>query len=57
MAKLKAEGVSDGEDWAYFLTAYDDKATADYAANTLRMSVQACDARGGALPADTPKLP
>ncbi len=51
--KLKAEKVSDGGDWAYFTSAYKDKANADYAAKTLRIPVETCVARAAPLPPGT----
>ena len=49
--KLRAEGVSKGEDWAFFTLAFVDKAEADYAAGTLRIPVAACVTRAAPLPA------
>ncbi|MFT3722641.1 MAG: hypothetical protein QM773_03555 [Hyphomonadaceae bacterium] len=51
--KLKAEKVSDGEDWAYFTSAYRDRTNADYAGKTLRIPVEACVARATPLPPGT----
>lgn len=51
--KLKADKVSDGGDWAYFTNAYRDRASADYAAKTLRMPVETCVARAAPLPPGT----
>lgn len=55
--KLRADGLALGIDWVSFDNAHDARASADYAANTPRLSIAACEARGKALPADTPKLP
>jgi hypothetical protein len=57
LAKLKAEGASAGDDWAFFTSAYSDLATADHAAGRLRIAVAACKARAAALPADSPPPP
>jgi hypothetical protein len=57
LAKLKAEGASTGDDWAFFTSAYSDLATADHAAGKLRIAVAACKARAAALPADSPPPP
>lgn len=55
--KLRADGFAKDIGWVDFDTAHDEKAKADYAANTPRLSTTVCEARGKALPADTPKLP
>lgn len=55
--KLRAEGFAQDIAWVDFDTAHDAKARADYAANTPRVPAVACEARGKALPADTPRLP
>jgi hypothetical protein len=55
--KLRADGLALGIDWVSFDNAHDAKASADYAAGAPRLSIAACEARGKALPADTPKLP
>ncbi len=57
VTKLRAQGLAADLEWVYFDTAHDDKAKADHAANTPRISTDACEARGKALPADTLKLP
>lgn len=57
LVKLKAEGASTGDDWAFFTSAYSDLATADHAAGRLRIAVAACKARAAALPADSPPPP
>ncbi len=49
--KLRAEGVSKGEDWAFFTLAFVDKAKADYAAGALRIPVATCVTRAAPLPA------
>ncbi|MDP3494444.1 MAG: hypothetical protein Q8R82_15140 [Hyphomonadaceae bacterium] len=48
--KLRGEGVSKGEDWAYYTLAFADKAKVDYAASALRMPVAACVERASKLP-------
>ena len=55
--KLRADGLALGIDWVSFDNAHDAKASADYQAKSARISAAACEARGKALPADTPKLP
>jgi hypothetical protein len=57
LAKLRTEGASDGDDWAFFTSAYRDLATPDHAAGKLRIAVAACKARAAALPADSPPPP
>ncbi|MEZ6029850.1 MAG: hypothetical protein R3C46_08865 [Hyphomonadaceae bacterium] len=57
LAKLKAEGASEGEDWAFFTSAYAEQTQADYAAGKLRLSVATCKARANALPPDSPPPP
>lgn len=53
IAKLKAEGLTDGGNWANFTLPYGDKAEADYKANTLRIPVATCVARATPLPPGT----
>jgi hypothetical protein len=53
IAKLKAEGLTDGGNWANFTLSHGDKAEADYKAKTLRMPVATCIARAAPLPAGT----
>lgn len=48
--KLRAEGVSKDNDWAFFTNAFVEKAKADYAAGALRIPVAACVARAAPLP-------
>lgn len=48
--KLRAEGVSKDNDWAYFTNAFVDKAKADYTAGALRIPVATCMARAAPLP-------
>jgi hypothetical protein len=48
--KLRAEGVSKDNDWAFFTNAFVDKAKADYAAGALRIPVATCVARAAPLP-------
>lgn len=50
IAKLKAEGATDGANWAAFTLRYDDKAKHDYQANALRIPVAACVERASKLP-------
>jgi hypothetical protein len=57
LAKLRTEGASTGDDWAFFTSAYRDLATPDHAAGKLRIAVAACKARAAALPADSPPPP
>lgn len=57
LAKLRTEGARDGDDWAFFTSAYRDLATADHAAGKLRIAVAACKARAATLPADSPPPP
>ena len=59
VAKLRAENIAHAQDigWVDFDNAHADKGIADYLAKSLRISAVACEARGKALPADTPKLP
>lgn len=57
MARLRTEGLSNGDDWGHFLSTYSAKGTADYSTGALRLPVATCIARAKALPADTPKLP
>jgi len=57
LAKLKTEGASTGDDWAFFTLAYDALAEADHAAGKLRISAADCAARAAALPADSPPPP
>lgn len=57
VTKLRAQNLASDLDWVYFDTAHGDRAEADYAADTPRISADACEARGKALPADTLKLP
>lgn len=49
IARLKAEGAIDGEAWAGFTLAYEDKAKTDIAAGAPRISVADCTARAAAL--------
>lgn len=51
--KLKAEKLSDGEDWAYFTNIYGKKAEADYAAGAVRIPVATCIERAKPLPPGT----
>lgn len=55
--KLRAEGFAGDIDWVAYANAHDELALADYAAGTPRLALATCEARGAALPADTPKLP
>ncbi len=48
--KLRAEGVSKDDDWAFYTNAHDEKAKADFAAGALRIPVAACIARAAPLP-------
>ncbi len=57
ITRLRSEGLATDLDWVYFDTAHGDRAEADYAASTQRISTADCTARGRALPADTLKLP
>jgi hypothetical protein len=50
IAKLRAEGVSKGEDWAYYTLAFGKKAEGDYAASALRIPVATCVERASKLP-------
>lgn len=50
IAKLRAEGVSKGEDWAGFTLAYGAQAAEDYKAGKLRLPVAACVERAAKLP-------
>lgn len=53
IAKLKAEGHTDGSNWANFTLPYGDKAEADYKANALRIPVATCVERASTLPPGT----
>lgn len=53
IAKLKAEGLTDGGNWANFTLPYGDKAEADYKANALRIPVATCMERASELPPGT----
>lgn len=53
IAKLKAEGLTDGGNWANFTLPHGDKAEADYKARTLRIPVATCVARAAPLPPGT----
>ena len=53
IAKLKAEGLTDGSNWANFTLPYGDKAEADYKANALRIPVATCVERASTLPPGT----
>jgi hypothetical protein len=53
IAKLKAEGLTDGGNWANFTLPYGDKAEADYKANALRIPVTTCVDRASKLPPGT----
>ncbi len=53
IAKLKAEGLTDGSNWANFTLPYGNKAKADYKANTLRIPVAACIEQAKPLPPGT----
>lgn len=55
--KLRAEGLAKDLDWVYFDTAHEEAAQAAYMAGAPRITADACEARGAALPANTPKLP
>ena len=55
--KLRAQGLAKDIDWVAYANAHGDLALADYTANKPRLSLATCEARGAALPADTPKLP
>lgn len=55
--KLRAQGLAMDIDWVAYANAHDDLALAEYTANKPRLSLATCEARGAALPADTPKLP
>ncbi len=57
VAKLRTEGLAEDIDWVAYANAHDALALADYTANTPRIPLATCEARGAALPADTPKLP
>lgn len=48
--KLRAEGVSTGDDWAFFTNQFGEKVKADYAAKTLRIPVATCVERASKLP-------
>ncbi len=48
--KLRAEGVSTGEDWAYFTNAFSQKAHADHASGAIRIPVATCVDRASKLP-------
>lgn len=50
IARLRTEGISKGEDWAYYTLAFGEKAEADYAANALRLPVATCVERASKLP-------
>jgi hypothetical protein len=57
LAKLKTEGASTGDDWAYFTSAYDDLVQAEHGLKPYRISAAACAARAEGLPADSPPPP
>lgn len=57
ITRLRSEGLAADLEWVYFDNAHGDKAEADYAASTPRISAADCTTRGRALPADTLKLP
>jgi hypothetical protein len=50
IARLRTEGISKGEDWAFFTLAYDAKGEADYATGALRIPVATCIERASKLP-------
>jgi hypothetical protein len=50
IAKLRAEGVSNGDDWAGFTLAYAAQVAEDYKAGKLRLPVAACVERAAKLP-------
>ncbi len=51
IARLKAEGKADDNNWAGFTLAWGDKAAKDYTSNALRISVAACTKRAASTPA------
>jgi len=55
--KLRAQGLAGDIDWVAYANAHGALALADYSANKPRIPLSACEARGAALPANTPKLP
>jgi hypothetical protein len=57
LAKLKSEGASTGDDWAFFTSAYDDLVQAEHGLKPYRIPASACAARADALPADSPPPP
>lgn len=57
LAKLKTEGASTGDDWAFFARACDGLAKTGHGASRLRIPVADCTARAAALPADSPPSP
>lgn len=57
LAKLKMEGASTGDDWAFFTSAYDDLVQTGHGISPYRISAAACAARADALPADSPPPP
>ncbi len=57
LARLKTEGASTGDNWAFFTLAYDALAETDHGASKLRIPVADCAARAAALPADSPPPP
>lgn len=48
--RLRAEGVSKDNDWAFFTNAHNDKARADYAGGAIRIPVATCLERASKLP-------
>lgn len=57
LAKLKTEGASSGDDWAFFTSAYDDLVQAEHGLKPYRIAASACAARADALPPDSPPPP
>lgn len=55
--KLRAQGLAGDIDWVAYANAHSALALADYTANKPRIPLATCEARGAALPPDTPKLP
>jgi len=57
LARLKAEGASTGDDWAFFTSAHDDLVQAEHGLKPYRIPAATCAARADALPADSPPPP
>lgn len=57
LARLKAEGASTGDDWAFFTSVYDDLAQSEHGLKPYRIPAATCATRADALPPDSPPPP